>query len=264
MNLIKWMLITGQVVLYFAKLLETQFVPGSSSNNTPIGRALQGMVLNYPTHMKESRFTEYAKMYTLMNDFETLKKYNLNLFESYRKKIKDAKTDQDYVGIRFEIEMIAIFIRLDIDFKMPEPPDFRINYNSHEIIIECTSIQYHKTKLTNPFKKIGDAIKEKSKIYCNHNTALFIDITNIIFHHHNDPKFIDEGEVKKYVLEKLKIRNFGSILLIFHISNPEVNTYAPKCFRTDSPLISEYLKQLLAKLFPFEATESEGHFPKIP
>lgn len=260
----EWLLQIGIIMSYFAKLLGTSFVPGSSSNDTPIGRSLEGMLINYPTDRQASRFTQYGKMNNFMNDFITLEKYDFNLFESYRKKIKDAKTDRDYIGIRFEIEMAAIFLRLHFDFKMPDPPDFMINYNSHEISIECTSIQYHKTKLTNPFKKIGECIKEKSKKYCNYNTSLFIDISNIIFHHIDDPKWRDEKEITKYVLERLTIRNFGSILLVFHFANTELNQYNPKCFRIDNPLISEFLKAFLDELFKSGPTESQGHFPKIP
>ena len=263
--MIEWMLNNMRVMGYFGKLLDTSFVPGSPSNDTPLGKALKGMVTNYlgssPTERGELRFMEYSKMNNLMTYFEIIKQHDLNLFESYKKLIQDAKTDNDFIGIRFEIEITAIFFINNYVFTMPDPPDFLICHNSHEISVECTSIQYHKTKLKDPFKKIGRVIYKKSKKHCNPNTALFIDITNIFFHHINHPKWTRE-KIEKYLSTQLEIRNFGSIVVVFHFMKS--NQYQPRAFRKDNLSISQPLKEFLDKLLPKSEFDVSGRFPRIP
>ncbi len=112
---------------------------------------------------------------------------------------------------------------------------------------------------------MDSAIKSKSKkAYCNNNTELAIDITNIEFY-----KALNE--IRQYHLKQreriassLKTSNFGSVLVYQYMANMDKKLYQWKYTRVDSENIGEPLLQYLDTFHPLghDVTHSPIFIPR--
>ncbi len=89
-------------------------------------------------------------------------------------------------GDVFELYIQWTLIEKKINFLKNERPDFIISFESSKVFIECTSAQFELDKIPDEkqvFRKLKSTIKKKfQEKYINLATALFIDVTNLLYH----------------------------------------------------------------------------------
>jgi len=231
-----FMLRYGAIVTKLSELLGKKFVR-EEDFETPIGKALKEVIQYRNSGKYEERDYELARLEMLVKHLEEIKQYDENVLNSFRRKIN--RDDTNYYGFRFEVAITASLIRKEVNFGKSESPDFKIQYVGQEIFIECTSRHLSKPSTGDLKHKIEEAISKKSeKDYCQPNTALFIDITNIYYHSLLRGQLIDGLELKEYVGNLLEASNFGSVVLFTYILNKELNRFELDYLRADSSKIN--------------------------
>ncbi|WP_419831216.1 hypothetical protein [Endozoicomonas atrinae] len=157
---------------------------------------------------------------------------------------------QSWQGLRFEIHVLASLIQKEINFNKQESPDFSIKFKQHNLYVEATSARLEKSKGLSHYKKIEYAISEKnSKPYANKNTALFIDITNIIF---NESKIEEKGDFEQLVssIHENDSNNYGSVILFTFRMNYDLGHYESVWRRVDINGCSDDLVEFLDSIYP--------------
>jgi len=238
------------IVVKLSELLGKRFIR-EEDFKSPIGRALAGVMNYHNSGRYEERDYELARLLMLVKHLEEIKKYDVNLLNELRSKIN--RDDANYFGFRFEVAIASSLIRKKVKFIKTESPDYKISHNGKEIYIETTSTHITKPSLKDLKHKIKAAIRKKSKKnYCQPNTALFIDITNIYFHNLLRKQLIQSKELKNYVKDILKKAKFGSVVMFAYILNKKLNRFELNYIRVDSEAIDPILRDFLDKYYPIK------------
>lgn len=242
------MLQHGFVTVKLSELLNTQFIK-KEDFETPIGKALKNVLWYHNNGRYKERDYELARLKMLVKHLEEIRQHDGNMLNSFRSKIN--RDDANYYGFRFEVATAASLIRKKVDFEKTETPDFKVIHDGHEIFIECTSRHLDKPKSKDLKYKIKSAILEKSeKSYCQPNTALFIDITNIYYHSWLKGQLIQSKQLREYVMSLLESIKFGSVVLFVFILNKELNRFELNYLRIDSHQMDLALKKFLDSFYP--------------
>jgi len=114
-----------------------------------------------------------------------------------------------------------------IKYTKPEPPDFKIKHKKVELYIECASAQFDfnaapdKKKIYTKLKKT--LISKMQKGYANPETALFVDITNLIFHANEMNEPLTSQELKTILISaniQVKAEQmFGLVAMFYFFSS---------------------------------------------
>lgn len=189
----------------------------------------------------------------LLLDMLLIKKYNVDDFEYYLKKLK-IKTIS-FWGERFEIYFYARLIQKSYENSFSvrrttkyEEPDFVIENELGLTYIEATSLNYEENTLrTNPIRKINKKINEKQlKPYANENTCLVIDLTNLLFYRPILDNF--SKSITEYIddLES----NFGAILFhqTYHTIENDLPYFYSNAYDWRNPNISSKTNGLLRSI----------------
>jgi hypothetical protein len=194
---------------------------------------------------------ELARLTMLAKHLEDVRQHDMKMLEYLRKKIN--RDDANYYGFRFELAVTASLLRRGVPFKRAESPDFILQWEGHEIAIECTSRHFSGVRADNLAMKLESAIVEKSKKgYAKPDTALFAEVTNI-YHYgvlHTD-KTILSPELKTFTKNSLQSSRFGSIVWFVFLLNRDLNRFELNYNRVDSKLIRPPLRGFLDAFYPF-------------
>jgi len=246
-----------RLVLELGRLLNKKKI----EKNHPIGISLNDILEYHKQKNYNYRDIQLGKLLLLIKHLTVIEKYDKHLLAVFRKKLKKITVER-YYGERLEINTAATLIQKDIKFTKRESPDFDIFENSDTCHIECTSTHLTKNSLKNKddIFKIKKAIQEKSKKpYCNKQTALFIDITNL-FYFGLDPEQKDKlhDDIKKILQQS----NYGSVLLFGYSKGRNSNTYNSNYNRIDNEKIGNKLSFFLDKHYPLGYVRvREAFFP---
>jgi uncharacterized protein YqgQ len=188
----------------------------------------------------------------LVKDLQEIEEYDVSLLKKFKNNLYESVGIDEYFGVRFEINIAASLIRNGIKFLKTESPDFTIQMETKSIYVECGSSHLSKPKSVDLKYKIVSEIREKAKKkYCNPDTALFIDATNIF---HSTPKEIlitpSQFQIRTHIKETLEATNFGNVTVFSYLLNKDRNRFESNYQRTDHKNISKPLKQFLNKFYP--------------
>lgn len=218
-----------------------------------------------------TRDLEFVPIDHLLSALMLLKTHKNQAFSKYIKLIKESTYDK-YFGFRFEVEIAATLIHKKINYNISESPDFKI-INDSPIFIECTSRHLNKLKSPeNILKSIKNSIDEKSKKpYSNNQTALFIDITNLLSNHWNIMEKGNEHSIEN-IQSFLHNSRFGNLTLFWYILfKPNEADFQSRVFkydcmyrRIDNKNISSELKLFLDSTWKMgEFNPKTFQIPKI-
>jgi|GEM_PF-4664978 len=190
----------------------------------------------------------------LILDIETIKKYNLDDYNHYIKRLR--ATNSSFWGQRFEIfwysALISKFEGRVTDLRRGEEgeeADFVFKYNGEQISIETTSVVYELTSsMTNPISKMKRTIGEKEKKkYANKNCCLIIDYSNLSFYR----KIINNFTLTiSELIEQLNSK-FGIILFQygFHSDDKSNPKYLTQVFDWTSDETNSVMRDFLHENF---------------
>jgi hypothetical protein len=178
--------------------------------------------------------------------------FDKSLYRDYKKIIKRSQNIDNFFGIRFEINITAKLIRRKIPFEKTESPDFSIDFHLGKAAIECTSTRLRKEKEDyDLLYKIESAIRRKSKKeYSNLHTALFLDVTNLVY------EVLNAGASLTKLLDRDKLSgivrkfDFGNITLFTYLSDSKRGGIESVYTRIDHIRIESGLASLLGICFP--------------
>jgi len=237
------------IVVELSRLLNTTFTRKDDFEK-PIGRALKEIVEYYNAGLHQFVDYEIARLKMLVKHLQNIEQYDSRLLQDYRRKINT--TDSDYYGFRFEVAVASSLIRKELQFTTPDPPDFKVIYNSEEVFIECTSRHVSQNKPFNVMQEIKRAINKKAgRRYEIPKCALFIDATNLYHLAHlknQSNQLMNIKELIRKILEKEC--NFGSILLFIYIMNKTKNRLELNYIRIDNKNVDSVLKNFLDEFYP--------------
>jgi hypothetical protein len=209
---------------------------------------------------------ELDKLDFFLRNLKDIENHDRAMFETRKRRLINVLSKGDSFGIRLEIMTCSNFIRNRVDFdpipanQTESTPDFVIHTNP-EIFVECGSIHLEGTKEGDLTFKIRRAIRDKSaKPYANHNTALFIDTTNIFYHGMiKDPSL--EGNLSDDVSKMLEDTKFGSVLLFRYLfENRPSRTLIHGYNRFDNRNIHVELLNFLNANFPLGVQNVDKFF----
>ena len=134
----------------------------------------------------EYRYLLYNCLFGIIECMQMLQKTNNAEYEIWKIRLVKNKKSVGLYGDIYELYVHWSFTRKNISFLKSERPDFIIDWNGSNIFIECGSGQFDFDKIPNEkevFRKLKSVIRSNlTSGYLNYSTALFVDITNLMFH----------------------------------------------------------------------------------
>ncbi len=242
------------LVIELNKLLSMKFINNNIYSRNSIGLSLSSIIEYHNQGDILSRECELGKINMLVKHLKELKIYDNELFIKFKRDILRLSDNLDgYFGVRLEINIATSLIRKKVKFIKTESPDFCILEYNKKIYIECTSVHISKN-ISNKKDlryKIKTAINNKAKkIYCNNETMLFIDITNIVHHPSVEEIYLDKDVLKQYVREIIVNSKFSSVVLFLYEYNREKKMFESVYVRIDNKDIQKKVLVFLDEFYP--------------
>lgn len=129
---------------------------------------------------------KYIFFYCLFGPIDYFSAMPSDIYEFWKNRIIKNKKSVGLYGDIFELFVQWSLSQKKVKAIKHERPDFIINYRDENIFLECGSAFFESDKtLTEKdvFKKIKAVVKDNFRSgYLNSKTALFIDITNLVYH----------------------------------------------------------------------------------
>lgn len=239
-----------------SSLLNFPVIEGNNYSRTYLGQRLKWIMIFNDSAEFIERDAEMLKVALLTKHLKEVKQYNEDIFSQFKRSIKRCMKAADFYGLRMEINTAASLARANIKFTKTESPDFELTVNNENAFIECNSTHF-STDVGNPENKIIRAIRHKSKMpYANNNTALFIDVTNLLCKSDGST----QRPIKEIVQEELNEKNYGCILLFAYVFYDEGRSINSHYSRIDSRYISKNLYEFINQCFPFGKVELQTHW----
>jgi hypothetical protein len=250
------------IVTELNKMLRMKFIKGNKDYQHPIGQTLYRALDNYNNRELVQAQLEFGRMEFFIVQLKQLEQNDPKMLKAYRELIK--KHPENYPGYRFEVEVAASLFKKEITFYKQESPDFKIVDDKYgDLFIESGSARLAQNKDVDLTYKICSAINKKAKKkYANSNTALFIDITNILFHLQQNERLPDTERLRGSILECLTVTTFGNVTLFSNMLNNDLDRFERSYLRVDSESIDRNLALFLDEHYP-----NSPHFvpnPVIP
>jgi hypothetical protein len=250
--MLRFMIQYGSMVSELSRLTGLRFINTPIRSKKPIERSVKRILYLHNKRNFQERDLLLAKLVFLVKNLQKIEKSDIVLFNKLKKQLLKSINENEYFGSRFEISVAASLISKNITFKKRESADFIISVDQKESFIECTSS--HITVLKGDFKqKLVDQITEKAlKPYCNLQTALFVDITNIYCMRILEDNSITGKDLSNYFAKVLLDTDFGSLMFFVFIANLDKNTFGTSYIRIDNPKINTSLRDFLDLCYPIE------------
>ena len=242
---------TANLSMELVRLLGGKFVPGHPMMQTPIGQTLVNVFQLHNSGRQLEAHYELLRLEFFLRQLKDLENGNPEALNVYKKEICRAGPTDGFFGIRFEVNIAASLARKGIRFLKQESPDFKL-YGTR-VAIECGSIRIRGTVPKADYTyKIGSCIREKEKrTYSNAETALFIDITNMVYTHNIQPNLPGKSEIQDAALKSASQRSFGSFVMFNYLFNLDEYSIHSVYIRADYPCIGSELKAFMDLHFPF-------------
>ncbi|RZK00136.1 MAG: hypothetical protein EOO43_25315 [Flavobacterium sp.] len=200
----------------------------------------------------EQRDAALSTLDFLVKDLDILRYSRLS---AYKKIVYDLKKQIKlslFWGYRFELHIATLLAMKDVIFDCPDPPDFVVQGTN--ISIECSSKRVNTIVCGKDYKyKIRASLESKRKgAYNAPNSALFIDITNIIYSLKASSFDTEPMTLSNYVEAIIPQYNFGSVLLFGYHFEISSKKYYSSYVRVDNKIIDPSLSNFLDKHFPYD------------
>jgi hypothetical protein len=179
-----------------------------------------------------------------------------DLKTQFRSRLLDSDPGNFY-GTRLELTIAARLIKVKLPFNMPDPPDFQITTNRDAVGLECASLHFVAPQKEMPkiWRKLEGCIAEKAaKPYCNLNTALVVDVTNIHAHGSDAAHLFDTPTSMKDFIAHVQgsgQKRFGSIVTVTWNYLPDLHKLTSGYVRHDEVNANSDLVALLDLVFPY-------------
>lgn len=125
-------------------------------------------------------------LFGIIEYMSMLKNTNNEEYEKWKNRLVKNKKSVGLYGDIYELYIHWSLKRKNIPFLKNERPDFIINWRGKKVLVECGSAQFEFDKIPiekEVFRKLKSVIRSNfTSGYLNYSTALFIDVTNLIFH----------------------------------------------------------------------------------
>lgn len=220
---------------------------------TPVEKALYVIATHHSKGRHEARNYELERMRELVRDLKIIKHYKPTLFEKFRRELIRAGTTDSFFGNRFEVSIAKGLITKSVDFDKADPPDadFYILRSGKKVFVECGSTRIRKDVTRDISYKVLSKINEKSaKPYARPTTALFIDITNLLYSTMNTQFKLSTIEAGNIAGGAVNSSGFGSIALLFYMFDKATGRYVCAYTREDSTNIDSELQAALDEIIP--------------
>jgi hypothetical protein len=253
--MIEFLVAYSKVTISLSNILGMEFVPGSPDNDTAIGRTLDAIFHYHNSGDVRARDVQLNRMALLAKNLMELQSFDASLFEDFKKTILASGNVDNFFGTRFEINIAATLARSTIPFRKSEAPDFLIDAGFGMAAIECTSARIRKQRQDYDLRyKIVSSLRGKTnKEYSNLHTALFLDITNLVYKTLDAGKSLSKLLDRKHLARKMSEFDFGNLTLFTYLSDSERGGIESAYARIDHPEIDRGLTALLDSCFPFGA-----------
>jgi hypothetical protein len=199
-----------------------------------------------------------CRIAVLIIDLQTIENTSPQLLNYFRKSFRK-HSDNEFWGLRFEIDIASTLIKKNISFQLgcqlPGGDALNGDFVCGTVAIECASIHAGSKKRFNSYlKKISRTIrKKKAKPYACSNVALFLDITNIFFERAFDGNPIGNEELRHTLRSEAAVSGFGSIVASVWFFNEDRSLshsrYQNLLAREDALTISSQLSTFLSHDF---------------
>lgn len=134
----------------------------------------------------EYEYLLFNCLFGIIECMDMLKKTNFPEYEKWKVRLVKNTKSVGLYGDIYELYIHWSLVRKNISFLKSERPDFTINWKGLNVFIECGSAQFDFNKIPSEkevFRKLKSVIRINfTSGYLNTSTALFIDITNLMFH----------------------------------------------------------------------------------
>jgi hypothetical protein len=182
------------------------------------------------------------------------------LLEEITSKWENGQQMENFLGIRFEVEIASLLITNEYDFRTPDPPDFKLT--NRDTNLECTSIKAEEGNKPNENIDFNSRLRKKIREKINRSnlkqeyieldknrTILLIDTTNLYAHSTFQGNQPDMANSIESCFNQLQHYNWGSIILVNHAGDKERN-YRMESYRVDNLNLNPNSKNILDQLFP--------------
>lgn len=144
------------------------------------------VLLKLSPETNEYKYLLFNCLFGVIEYMHMLKNTNISEYEKWKIRLVKNKKSVGLYGDIYELYIHWSLERKKISFLKSERPDFKVDWKGSNVFIECGSAQFDFDKTPNDkevFRKLKSVIRSNfTSGYLNHSTALFIDITNLIFH----------------------------------------------------------------------------------
>lgn len=234
-----------------SRLLKTRFTP-KRPGATALGQSLAQIMMLHLAGEYVGRDIEFVRVKFLVTQLQRIEGVEPAILRKLVKPLKVARNIDRFYGIRFEVNIAATLIRNEIQFDKQETPDFRVHWRAIQLGIECAGLHIRKAKEREDYLyKIDSKIFEKEKqSYCNNQTGLFLDITNLAYHAYARGVTWTKEQLRHRVSDSVANSSFGSVTCFTYLFNADLDRFQSSYVRVDHPRISDDLRAFMDRVFP--------------
>src|SRR5579871_12628 len=108
------------------RLLGVSFEPGGNGRSLPMWKWILSMLNHQNRRDVYGMMIQEMRLFALATDLRIVDEYDRKERKKFAELLRKCKTEADYGGIRFELQLMARFIKQNVIFKKSESPDFQI------------------------------------------------------------------------------------------------------------------------------------------
>lgn len=169
-----------------------------------------------------------------------------DVLQIFRREFRRARTESQFVGLRFEAYVAASFIRKGIAFDKSETPDFRLKELGCSVECTTTLVTDERTARDLSYKVVS-AIRKKAKSESHRSTcALFIDITNLLY----SSLAATSDALRHDANVALRQTEFFSVIFFAHLFNSDCSRLETVYFREDNQALEKNQQDFLDAHYP--------------
>lgn len=208
---------------------------------------------NFPLGVVER---ELRRMWTLIGQLADLRRLRPDVFNKCIENLNQNTSEKNFWGYRFEVHIAHQLLRNEIEFTYRESPDFSLWYREAEVYIECGSRRPDKPidsaflARQTLFSSTGTISAKCAKSYMNLKTALFVDVTNLIFNISNNNTAFDILDLEQETAAMVNRTNCGAIVLVVFGQNNKTQTVGCLTIPFYHVNVDQNLKEFLTLLYP--------------
>lgn len=197
---------------------------------------------------------EIGRLHYICYNMQLIKNFDLVLYKTFKSKMRKFFDRDEFLGVRFEMEIASMLIEKQVNFSKSESPDFKVWHNNNLLGIECTSsrVRVIKQHSISNYRVVRSIIKKSKKDYFNLETALFLDMTNIEHYHMrigiSETNIVDfKAEIQELLIDK----SIGAVILFVSNYNDRLKAFGQTYNRIDNPNLSDKLAMFLNDSYPY-------------